>query len=301
MPEYTGTAAEEFGSNQEVIGPNFVTFTTTLITNVMETIVDSGIKQLKAYGDFVKDVSGTVAEYQLSVAGLDTNSAFSDASNVDSLNAFALDVLGLTLDLQGGSPSGTIALNSNGNVHANILNGIPGAKLPEDSSSANKDKTIEDVIIDGTGAPATSIDKADLGEFIFEYLKNKTKDEYDLLKFIIAQGMNQVIIDSGSITTKVDLSMSAFEGKGRTETSTDTQAKGWSWNAGFSGRRNGWKKGVRSVIGGYANGGMYNHSLSVKTVNTSDLTSTNVNASMFGEVKFNFSTYKMPPAKLGED
>ena len=55
---------------------------------------------------------------------------------------------------------------------------------------------------------------------------------------------------------------------------------------------------MRSYIGGYANGGMYNHKLSVKSVNTADMSSTDVQASMFGEVRINFSTRKMPQTSL---
>src|SRR5215813_13595372 len=48
---------------------NFVEFTSSLVSNVLDTLVDNSIKQTRAYADLVAAVAGTVTDFEAKAIG----------------------------------------------------------------------------------------------------------------------------------------------------------------------------------------------------------------------------------------
>ena len=74
----------------------FVEFTKGLVSGVFDVVVESQMEQLQSYADLLKQVSGTVEEYQLNVSGITSSGAdrtVNITDNKERLNDYITTVL----------------------------------------------------------------------------------------------------------------------------------------------------------------------------------------------------------------
>lgn len=261
---------------------NFVDFTTSLVTNVIEVIVGSTIDQLEAYADLVANVSGTVAEYQ---ARTFPNLEAEGGDAIKYIN----DVIGPTY----GATTPWVALDNPGGVIASTTIDLDPAKLSEFLAQFGgilvSDKPIGDIaVIPDPAAPAISSEN--LYAFTVAKFKKQTQTGYDQLVTILKLGMQKVVITNGRIATSL-----VFKSSGRDSDSAQSTEKKSSdlvvgANIGGTLSKRLMKK---ATTGKLAISGKYSQSqLSVLTEQKSATNS--VDITITGGVELNFRTESFP-------
>lgn len=275
MPEDKGSQALALATQVRKI--EFVEFTNDLVRNVYSTIVTSSMDQLRAYAEFVRQVSKSVAEYQQQVTG--KTSAEQNAT----ADTYIKDVLKL-------DPSQSSFTFKPEEVPG-LKEHFAGIKRPTDN------KTIGEVITADATTGSSTISRDDLRVFVIEKLNSQAKDSYEILKTILKIGMQKIVVSDGVIETKLTFHIDASDVQSRTATEYQSRASGWGIGGGISGRYTlGGLVGVLtgSFIGGGISGGYSSRTLNVSVVNETSYAALNVRVDIIGGVKINFRTETFP-------
>ncbi len=275
----------------------FVEFTTDLVKNVYNVIVQASMDQLKSFSELVKDVSGSVGDYQrkLGLGGSDSPAATGNESLKANCEKYATEVLGLT-----GIPTSSTDLT------------IASYKIVGADFDAVKDKR-KAIITDLTGydfdltdatkgaidntdtmpiEPATAVtelaivSKTNLDKIIAIKLRKGAEDNYNLLVTILKLGMQKIVVDKGLIATKLTFHVDATQTASKASSDVNIKSKSFSLGGGVSG-------GIGS-FGGRISGGYSNTNLSVSVVNEKSSAVANMSADIVGEVRIEFRTDSFP-------
>lgn len=264
----------------------FVDFTTDLVRNVFEIIVESSMDQLKSYAEFVKTVSQDLSTYQNSLGLVDSNELKKNCEK------YAIDVLGLLADVPTAEPkyiyNGNSLDDAKGKRNAIIadLNGF-------DYDSAASVGTVQDVL---STEPTTSVfeiagaSKSNLDLVIAKKLKIAAENDYNLLITILKIGMQKIVVDRGLIATKLTFHVDASETADFSSTDIQIKSKSFGLTGGISG---GGKK-----FGGRLSGGYSSSKLSVSVVNEKSSAVANMSADVVGEVRIEFRTDSFPSINI---
>jgi hypothetical protein len=255
----------------------FVEFTTDLVKNVYNVIVQASMDQLKAYAELVKDVAKTVAEYQESV-GVGDN-AEELPTNIKN---YIKEVLGLEADESGTNYEykDPEPANVTDKKRALITN-FSGVAIDVDGTSTSIDGLIE---ID-TGGTTLTVLVADLDKFVKAKLQKGAADTHTMLVTIMKLGLQKIVVTEGFIGTKLTFHVDAQETYSKASTDVDSKSKSFGLSGGISGMK---------FIGGNLGGGMSQNKLKVTVVNERSSAVANMSADIVGEVRINFRTESFP-------
>ena len=201
---------------------NFVTFTSTLVSNVFDTLVENSIKQTRAYADLVASVAGTVTDFETKTLG-----GTIDEATLKYLN----DVV---LPTYGGTPAPLTAVPTSGNTTftstqvTEVYAGIT-AKI----GTTEQAFTDPGMFTVGTGTtPTGSIASADLFEFTKALLKKQVHRTYDDLRALVALGVQYIVIDNGTLKTSLTFHTDSVDSQSSDTTNTRTDFSTRSRNFG---------------------------------------------------------------------
>jgi hypothetical protein len=258
----------------------FVEFTSTLVSNVFETIVDSALKQLDAYADFVGQIADTLEKYQEAAIGVDGS-----AAQTTTADSYIETVLALSVPP---NPTGTEQIALTPAEEQTLKNHFAGVTF---GPSGGPTQTIDDVLTGSTG----SITLSTLREVVIAMLKANTKKSYDLLKAVLQIGMQKVVVSNGTIETKLTFHVDAQDSYSKTVTDTSTRASNWSIGGTFHGSGSGTFRRVISLSAALGiSGGYAATKLNVHVVNERSTAATNIAIDILGAVKINFNTETFP-------
>jgi hypothetical protein len=269
----------------------FVEFTTDLVKNVYNVIIQATMDQLKQYAEFVKDVSKSVSQYQidLGLGNSDDPSNTTNASLLANCEKYAVEVLGLTkIDAVSGTPAKYKIDSANNEELVDKRNAIISNLQGIDSTPAVSTTGTADVVIQPPGATATSLEivKSDLDNIIAIKLRKGAEESYNLLKTILKIGVAKIVLNKGFIGTKLTFHVDASETASVATSDVNIKSRSFSLGGGISG---GFKK-----IGGSLAGGMSNSNLKVTVVNEKSSAVANMAIDIVGEVRLEFSTDYFP-------
>jgi hypothetical protein len=301
QPSLESTLALTTGALKNI---GFVEFTTDLVRNVYNVIVQSSLDQLKGFAELVKDVSQPVSDYQQKLGLGATDDPSPTPPTTDSLSLlancekYATEVLGLT----GVTASGTIApiisykidaidtasIIDKRNAIISNLNGIdltPGVSggTIEEPDTMPAAPLITDSI---TSLPITAAQKENLDKIIAKKIRNEASDNYNLLLSILKLGMQKIVVDKGLIATKLTFHVDAKQTASKASSDVNIKSKSFALGGGVS--------GGFARIGGSISGGYSSSKLSVSVVNEKSSAVANMNADIVGEVRIEFRTDSFP-------
>jgi hypothetical protein len=260
----------------------FVEFTTDLVSNVYNVIVQASMDQLKSFAEIVKDVSKSVGDYQASLGlGSGTTELTKNCEN------YATQVLGLTLTTATGTPyvidgADLPAVKDKRTAIIAALEGFDAN--PSSTTTGTIDQTLPS---EGTiTQPSQAIAKTDLDAIIALKLRQGAEDNYNLLVTILKLGMQKIVVDKGLIATKLTFHVDATQTESKASSDVNIKSKSFavSGSASFRGRRFG-----ANVSGGYSS-----TSLSVSVVNEKSSAVANLAVDIVGEVRIEFRTDSFP-------
>jgi hypothetical protein len=274
----------------------FVEFTTDLVRNVYNVIVESSMDQLKSYAEFVSAVSQTVGEYQTSLGlGEDDNPA-TNPTLLKNCENYATNVLGLTGNLSSGSIDKYLiegfdaaAVKDKRNSIAADLNGFDFDE-PDTSKGAIENYLPLESAITTASYDLGTTDKVNIDKIIALKLRKAAADDYSLLITILKIGMQKIVVDRGLIATKLTFHVDANETTSTTSSDINIKSKSFGLTGGISG---GTKK-----FGGRLSGGYNSSKLSVSVVNEKSSAVANMSADIVGEVRIEFSTQSFPSIEI---
>lgn len=268
----------------------FVEFTTGLVKNVYETVVQSSLDQLRGYAELVKDVSQTLAEYQKSVGlGISADpTATENESLLTNCQNYAVKVLQLTTT---GNNGDAYSLTANDNpTLIEAINAIHGALDGFDADPAAESGTIKELIkaADATGTTLTldASKSATLHRIIALKLRSEAADNYNMLTTILKLGLQKIVIERGLIATKITFKVDATETASRAESTLSTASKGFALSGGATAKFAKW--------GGRISGGYSSNKLNVSVVNENTSAVASLNVDIVGEVRIEFRTDSFP-------
>lgn len=271
----------------------FVSFTTTLIKEVLQTVTDITLEQLEAYSELVSHVSGTLSQYQDRLLG--TNLELQTRADDYIVNVLSLTIgTGASINISSSQYNMLSSQFSNIYVIENNLNKTFADKCPPNS---------------------TEIDIDVLRSFVIEKLKGDAELSYNKLIAILKLGMNRVVIDKGEIHTKLTFHVDSNDTDSidTTDTTGDSTTKSTNWgvrggfnfNNSLSGGSS--KKFANGIIGrsfgGSIAGGISSNNSSFKTkvtvINEKSSAATNINIDIVGSVTINFKCDYFPALNEG--
>jgi hypothetical protein len=266
----------------------FVEFTTDLVSNVYNVIVQASMDQLKSFADLVKDVSKSVGDYQTSLdLGYQPNTTTPTPELTKNCENYATQVLGLILTTTT-TPSYQIDgadLAAVKDKRIAVIADLQGFDANPTSTTAG---TIDQTLPSETTItkPSQPITKADLDAIIALKLRKGAEDNYNLLVTILKLGMQKVVVDKGLIATKLTFHVDATQTESKASSDVNIKSKNFnvSGTASVRGRRFG-----ASVSGGYSS-----TSLSVSVVNEKSSAVANLAVDIVGEVRIEFRTDSFP-------
>jgi hypothetical protein len=295
--DYVGKAT---GAAAQLSKIGFVEFTTDLVKNVYNTIVQASMDQLKAYADLVKDVSKSLSEY-LAAAGLTgAGTDNMDSECINNCEKYAVDVLGLKKVVEtAGNPSGTPPTTDTYKYefvgtdveqavekYNAIKDDLKGFDYDKSSSTAG---TFEQLIttqpVTSTLTISSTLTKNFL-KIISLKLAKHTEDNYKILVTILKLGLQKIIVTKGLIRTKLEFHVDATETSSQATTDIKSKANSFGLSGGASG-------GI-GTFGGKIGGGFSSSKLSVSVVNTRSSGAVNLNIDIVGEVSIEFRTDSFP-------
>jgi hypothetical protein len=283
---------------------NFVDFTSTLVSNVFDTLVDNSIKQTRAYADLVAAVAGTVTDFETKTIG------DIDQAALKYLNDVVLVPYGAT-------PLSFTAVPTTGNTvftKPEVAEVYAGVTVTFGTSPNQTEKVFADasVFTVSTGTnPTGTIASADLFEFTKALLRKQTHRTYDDLRALVSLGVQYIIIENGTLKTSLtfhtDSVDSASSDATNTRTDVATRARDFggyishSGSTSFGGKIAGFFLG-RSVANSY--GGRYSDtsnssSINVNIVNEKKSAVTNLSIDIAGSMELHFRTNSFPTVNAG--
>lgn len=259
-----GRRAVEIAGEVQRIG--FVEFTTDLVRNVYQTLVQGSLEQLMTYGEFVQAVAEPLADYQNRLVG---------AVGSAEATRRAEDYITNVLNLPAGDP-------------------VP---LTQEQRDALVDQ-FRDINLGAAGAPDTidghitpagaqfQIPRNELIRFVVAKLRQDVQDHRTLLIAVLRLGMQKLVLSQGEILTKLTFHVDTRD--------IETQA-----SRVYDRNRRNWGIGGHGLIGGAigflgVSGGYRSNRLTVSVVNESASAATNVNVDIVGSVKLVFRSETFP-------
>lgn len=281
----------------------FVDFTTTLIREVIQTLVDSSIEQMEAYADLVATLSNGLVDYQNKLVG------GSPPERLAIAESYLQTILGTT----------TLAdpVQVDETLHSNLLdlfslifieeaidNTGAGIALPTGLDADSNGKLFFDELTVPTSGTPTNVSLDVMRSFAIEKIKSQAKISYDKLETILRMGLNRVVAKNVTIESKLTFHIDSSELQSADETTTDTSfsenSTEWSVNAFFAasgtlkdGKSKANKKLASGIVnrsyGGHISGGIRSgktdSKLKVTVINEKATAATNLNIDILGHVK----------------
>jgi hypothetical protein len=255
MPQ-TSSAVDNAARLDEI---EFPEFTSKLIEDTFNAIVTSMIRQQEAYADLVEKVSMSVSEFeQEAVTGR--------------------DVTDWLISKFPGEEDGTTAVGTTdepGTLTETDLE-ILNRKLGDEATELNVTLPAPGDASSSNGGEAT----LDLSEDQVSTIRNCVRRDIagprlEALKDLVSQGIVRVVVDDGTIETKLNFNTNASEYTRRTDTEYDRSSTSAGVRAGLS---------LGSfAVGGYAN----HHSTSVSTMTKREASSSRAEVDIMGRVEIN--------------
>jgi hypothetical protein len=277
---------------------NFVDFTSTLVSNVFDTLVDNSIKQTRAYADLVAAVAGTVTDFETKTLG----------NNIDDA---ALKYLNdVVLPTYGGLPTSFTAKPTTGNTtftKPEVAEAYAGVV----ATIGTDEKAFADVFTVGTGTTPSSIASTDLFDFTIALLKKQVHRTYDDLRSLVALGVQYIVIDNGTLKTSLTFHTDSVDSASSDATNTRTDFSTRTRNFGgyiahrgstsFGGKIAGFFLGrsVSNSFGGSYSDTSYSSTLNVNVVNEKKSAVTNLSIDIAGSLELHFRTNSFPPVTNG--
>jgi len=257
----------------------FVEFTTDLVRNVYEIIVDSSIEQLNNYAELVKDVSKSLVDYQQETTGIQFDKGIGE-DNLDRLNSYITDVLELAFSNEDNTAIDPIT----GDKFNAIDSHFSGITVESGDDQKSFTKTVEESGV--IPKENISLDPNVVRSFIFEKLNRTSSESYNMLITILKLGMQKVVVTDGQIKTALTFNVSSAKTNDKSSREIDAKSSAWSVSGSAGYRAGGFRA---SVSGGY--GGS---KINVKVVNEKSSSAVNMNANIVGSVTINFRTESFP-------
>ncbi|AWB27554.1 hypothetical protein [Halococcoides cellulosivorans] len=237
----------------------FPEFTSKLIEDTFNAIVTSMIRQQEAYADLVEKVSMSVSEFEQEAV-------------IDR------DVTDWLIGKFPGEESGTTAVGTTdepGTLTKTDLE-ILNRKLGDEAEELNLTLPAPD---DASGSEGEEPTLELSGEQVTTIRKCVRRDiagpRLEALKDLVSQGIVRVVVDDGTIETKLNFNTNASEYTRQTDTEYDRSSTSAGANAGLSlGSFN---------VGGYAN----HHNTSVSTMTKREMSSSEASVDIMGRVEIN--------------
>ncbi len=286
-----GMATRAMAENEGVF-INFVDFTTDLLSNVVQTLTQSTLDQLEAYADLVQAISGSVDAYEQRMYP-DLTSDSGEAMR------YINDAIGGTYALNPWTPitktgatfsSSTVTIAEDkvsdfiahfAGVTANVtVNGVTGKHAMGDTGVLTPSNTNQNISI------------TNLYEFVLAKFRREIGSGYDRLVTILQMGMQQLVVEGGSVETAVSVRVTGQDTNAaqlKEQSSLDKTISG-SLGGKVAGKI--LKKVASGNLGGKLSGKRSSTSISVRTEQKS--ASTTVEATMSGRVHFKFATKTLP-------
>ena len=275
----------------------FVEFTSDLVKNVYNVIVQASMDQLKQYADLVKDVSKSVGEYQKSLGlGISNDTSDSSGENATLLancEKYAIEVLDLT---------GVATSTSSPQIASYTIDGVDDtavrdkrnaiiADLNGFDSGDPDDGTIQKVMPDEDKITSNSLKidtdtKKKLDKIIATKLRKGAEDTHNLLATILKLGPYKILVDKGLIATKLTFHVDATQTESKASSDVNVKSKSFSLGGGI--------RGGGKIFGGSISGGYSSTNLSVSVVNEKSSAVANMSADIVGEVRIEFRTDSFP-------
>lgn len=276
--ENAGERALAAATQLEKIG--FVDFTVDLVKGVYEVIVKASMDQLKAYADFVTQISKPLTEYQDEILGADNSTQ--QSANVDS---YIKDVLSL-------DPASATDYTLTAEQVANLKQNFSDVTVEDTSTNPATTKKIDDYIT--TLGGTSTITVAHLKTLVIAKLKASTKHSYDLILTVLKIGMQKVVVTNGEIMTKLTFHIDATDTTSKDSQSMNSKSSGWGIGGSISGGSGLIGNVIGRTISGSLSGGYSSRKMSVSVVNEKSSSATNINIDILGEVKIQFRTETFP-------
>lgn len=275
--------------------PLFVEFTSDLVRNVLETVIDSTVDQLEAYADLVAQVSGTLADYQARTLG---------APPAHAAKGYINDVVIKLFGKKKTTPVDWSSEPTNIEFDATTLDELKAnfAGVLTPTGTSTTPDTFDKALIP---TPATNPTKwemttADLKAFAQAKLERDTEASYRTLITLLKLGLQKIVMTECTVRTSITFHVDSQDTSERTSSqqAIDYSAKSLSWgvNAALSGSRtqrgklagNLVARSLGGSISGGASGSRVSSSLKVNLMNErkTSVLNTSIDITGFVEIKF---------------
>jgi hypothetical protein len=252
---------------------SFPEFTATLITNTFNAITQSYIEQMAQYANLVQAVSQTLQDYINNTA---------DDISADEIGVFLVALGGLNdaalnFLLGDSTTAGSLAQTEAAAINAAVA-------LPPAAGTSPTPATQGTLTATRSQAIAQAI------------AKRIAANKYDLLQTMVRQGVLRLVVDNGTIETRLTFTAygQAISSSSSTNRSLHEDTLATTLGGGFGA---GGLIGTNVVGGGFGGGRVSTVSnLSVSTSQASHRDVTGSRVQIFGRVKLNFKTDFLPLA-----
>lgn len=280
---------------------SFVGFTTHLLHDVFEILLDSTIEQLEAYADLVANVSGSLAAYEVRMVG-------NDAAFKERAIQYINDVI-------------TPSFADPNSIGAVVVEGPPETFTPAsfafDPSKIEAARTAFTGVIVTDPPPGGTFDDllgtgntmtmANMVALVIAKLKQDVKASYDKLATILKIGMQKLVVTDGEVKTSLTWHVDATDtdeiASQNIDQSFDQRAVNWNVSrvatrstslAGqLFGMTLGRARGAVTTAG--AGGSRTRTELKVQVVNEKKTAVTHLNVDITESVTVRFKSETFPP------
>lgn len=238
----------------------FPEFTSQLISDTFNAIVTSMIRQQEAYADLVEKVAMSVSEFEREAVT-------------------PQDVTQWLVSKFPGEESGTTAVGTPdepGTLTATDLEML-NRQLGDEAEELNVTlPSAEDASGgDGGSEPTLDLEESDVTNIRDAVRRDIAGPRLDALKDLVSQGIVRVVVDDGTIETKLNFETSASEFATKSESEYERSSTSAGGRAGLQ---------LGSfAIGGYAS----HHNTKVSTMTKREASSSSSNVEIMGHVKIN--------------
>jgi hypothetical protein len=280
-----GYATENAARLDEI---EFPAFTTKLISDTFDMLIASNIKQIDAYKDLLKLSSMTLSDYINQ-----TNDDFGPTAIMEYLGTINLSK-GSALDLLPSVPA-----NSSTSTPAFNADGVPAITpltIPTGDIDTLNNSLILPIIAPATTAtmiitkPTTGDGSIPINALVLAVAKRLASNKYDLLQAMVKMGMMRLVVEKGTIESKLTFSTYESEFKTTTDSKFSTSTVGAGISAGYS------KKTITGAMNNiFKIAGSVNYSkVKVNTSTSAQTSSTGTNINIMGRVELQFKTDYQP-------
>lgn len=280
----TGRALEALIKGQVVLD-TFADFTTNLVREVLNTIVQSSMDQLEAYGELVASVSGSISDFE--------KRSFPNLP--DDVVAYVNQHILPTF-----CAARTVAFTKTSTGTSTVLTDQKQAFIEHFAGIVATIGSTEKVIDDATVLNTTdnSIADENLRAFATAKFKKEIKANYDRLVAILKLGVQKVVITDGKINTRLTFHVAGSDTDAlqSSQAQTDYSVVSRSFGGSLSGRGSLVGKIFKGVgtlnLGG--NRSRYNSTVKVSVVNEQKTAVTALDVDIMGGVELKFRTDYFP-------